>query len=78
MKSLLKGAHKVTAAEVLARYNDEWRPDFGEPLTDVNQNCRDMRQIWDDKYSPGEHAKDIRDLTRGILRDQKNIDRYCK
>jgi RHS repeat-associated protein len=43
-----------------------------------NLDCRDMRQIWDDKYSPGEHAKDIRDLTRGILRDQKNIDRYCK
>ncbi len=28
-----------------------------------NLDCRDMRQIWDDKYSPGEHAKDIRDLT---------------
>src|SRR5260221_13020251 len=28
---------KLTAADVLLRYNDEWHPDFGEPLTDVNQ-----------------------------------------
>ena len=32
-----KGSRKLSAADVLARYNDEWLPDFGEPLTDVNQ-----------------------------------------
>jgi|SRR5579884_1916013 len=28
---------RVTAADVLSRYNDEQHPDFGEPLTNVNQ-----------------------------------------
>jgi uncharacterized protein len=37
MKSLLNHSHKLTAADVLARYNDEWLPDFGEPITHVNQ-----------------------------------------
>ena len=31
------GTHKLTAEEVLARYNDETYPDFCDPLTDVNQ-----------------------------------------
>jgi ankyrin repeat protein len=30
------GAHKLTAAEVLARYSENY-PDFCDPLTDVNQ-----------------------------------------
>src|SRR5215471_17714382 len=32
-----KDSRKLTAADVLARYNDEWLPDFGEALTNVNQ-----------------------------------------
>ena len=30
-------SRKMTAADVLARYNDEAWPDFCDPLTDVNQ-----------------------------------------
>jgi ankyrin repeat protein len=30
-------SHRLTAADVLARYNEELFPDFCDPLTDVNQ-----------------------------------------
>ena len=35
------------------------------------KTCRDMRQQWDDRWFPGKHATDIRNLNRGIRKLEK-------
>lgn len=36
------------------------------------KTCRDMRQQWDDRWKPGDHARDIRELNRRIQKAEKN------
>ena len=35
------------------------------------KQCRDLRQQWDDKYSPGRHDEPIRQLTQKIKKLEK-------
>ncbi|WP_165419248.1 RHS repeat-associated core domain-containing protein [Corallincola spongiicola] len=44
------------------------------------QTCRDMRQQWDDRYFPGRHEPDIRDLDKGIRKLKRQYARSweCK
>ena len=42
-----------------------------------NKDCRSMRQAWDDKWQPGRHANDIRNLDRSIEKLQSWIDQNC-
>jgi hypothetical protein len=43
-----------------------------------NQDCRDMRQAWDDKWQPGRHVNDIANLARSISRLDFLIECFCK
>ncbi|ECI6612508.1 RHS repeat protein [Salmonella enterica subsp. enterica] len=64
------------------RCNEPPPPGLGDcPLAEWKLNrkkdCRNMRQAWDDKYSPGQHAKDIFDLDKGITKLTKFIEDEC-
>jgi|HubBroStandDraft_2_1064218.scaffolds.fasta_scaffold16294_1 RHS repeat-associated protein len=43
-----------------------------------NQDCRNMRQDWDDKWSPGRHSNDISNLDRSIANLQAWIEKNCQ
>jgi hypothetical protein len=42
-----------------------------------NTDCRNMRQRWDDKWSPGGHANDIANLDRRIQTLKDRAAKYC-
>jgi RHS repeat-associated protein len=46
-------------------------------LLQRNQDCRNMRQAWDDKWQPGRHEGDIRNLDKAIENLKQKIAKEC-
>jgi RHS repeat-associated protein len=42
-----------------------------------NTDCRNMRQAWDDKWSPGRHANDLKELDISIQKLKEWITKNC-
>jgi type VI secretion system secreted protein VgrG len=68
----------------------KWRCDDDKPPSGLDkcetakwerdraQQCHDQRQRWDDKWMPGRHAEEIRNVANRVAKWEKAVARECK